>query len=212
MTRLRISASCRITAGEIKVNGQRVLHEPVSAFAEFIRLAYKNTGLSYPKFYKMDDLCKLGLVATEYLLAGRVLSEAHAGENIALAIQNASSTFDTDAAHQHSIDDRNNYFPSPAVFVYTLPNIMLGEICIRHKFFGENALLITPSFDAQALQDYVERLVAGGKASAVLCGWIEQRGDAYDALLMLTEVLAADDNATNFTAFTTEKIQHLYTL
>ncbi len=211
MKQLRIRASCRITAGIIKLNGNSVLDEQSDGFAEFIRLAYKNAGMSYPKFYKMDDLCKLALVATEYVLEGKNLSEQHANEKIALVIQNASSTYDTDAAHQQSIDERENYFPSPAIFVYTLPNIMLGEICIRHKFLGENALLLTPSFDPERLQEYVTMLTATGKASSCICGWVEKHGHDYDAFLMLTEV-GDEGEYDSRELFTTNNIEYFYTL
>jgi hypothetical protein len=59
----------------------------------------------------------------------------------ALVFANRSSSLDTDFKYQESINSQENYFPSPAVFVYTLPNICVGEISIKHKMQTENAFL-----------------------------------------------------------------------
>jgi hypothetical protein len=136
---LGIRKTVRIINGIVAVDGTTVLEDREQlAFPEFIRAAYKFAGMSYPKFYKMDNLCKLALIASEFLLKDTDVIERHGKDQLGLIVQNASSTYDTDMEYQATIDDHANYFPSPAVFVYTLPNIMLGEICIRHKIFGEN--------------------------------------------------------------------------
>ena len=45
---------------------------------------------------------------------------------------------DTDMKHQQIIDKEGDAASSPAVFVYTLPNVAAGEISIRHHIKGEN--------------------------------------------------------------------------
>ena len=95
----------------------------------------------------MDNLSKLAFLAADLLLK----NEVNEGEenNIALLFANKSSSLDTDVKHQESIADRQNYFPSPAVFVYTLPNICMGEISIRHKLYTENSFFIFAQFNAE---------------------------------------------------------------
>lgn len=194
MTGVKISAYCHIVPGKVMLNGQLVQEESTTVFGEFIRLVYKAAGMSYPKFYKMDDLCKLALVGAEQLIKDNQFLERHSKENIGLIVQNASATYDTDATYQASIDDRANYFPSPAVFVYTLPNIMLGEICIKHKIFGENALLISPAFDAAALVQHLDLLMESGRISACISGWVEQKNEHYEAFLFLAEKTEGNGN------------------
>ena len=96
------------------------------------------------KFYKMDNLCKLGYVAAEYLLKD---TNYHPKE-IGIILANASSSLDTDCKHQAIISKEGDKAASPAVFVYTLPNVVLGEICIRHKIQGENTFFVRRQSDA----------------------------------------------------------------
>ncbi len=209
MTDTSISSYCHIVPGKVMLNGQTLVEDGITSLPEFIRVAYKAAGMAYPKFYKMDDLCKLALVAAEHLMKDSTLLERHGKEQLGLIVQNGSSTYDTDSTYQLSIDDRANYFPSPAVFVYTLPNIMLGEICIKHKIFGENALLITPAFNPKALLQHLELLFASNRISACLGGWVEQRGLHYEAFLFLAEKSQAGMNTAN-SPLTAETLEQLY--
>ncbi|MEO8086929.1 MAG: 3-oxoacyl-ACP synthase [Bacteroidota bacterium] len=151
----------------------------------FIKELYKELKCEYPKFYKMDNLCKLAFVASELLLKDRTLH--YEKDEIALVLSNAGSSLDTDKTYYHSVADKSNYFPSPAVFVYTLPNIMIGEICIRHQFLGENAFFITEKFDGDLLTEYSANLLSSGKAKCVITGWIEINGNNWEAAMFLVE-------------------------
>ena len=78
------------------------------------------------KFYKMDNLCKLGYVAAGYLLK----DTNYRPKEIGIILANASSSLDTDCKHQAIINKEGDKAASPAVFVYTLPNVVLGEILL----------------------------------------------------------------------------------
>jgi hypothetical protein len=75
----------------------------------------------------------------------------------------------TDKIYQDSIEQQ----PSPAIFVYTLPNIMIGEICIRHGFKGEGLFFIEENFDKAFVTEYTAELIRSKKAVLGLAGWIE---------------------------------------
>jgi len=107
-------------------------------------------------------------------------------------MSNSSSSLDTDIAHNETIRDRSVYFPSPSVFVYTLPNIVIGEICIKNKIKGESAFLISEKFDAKLLYDYVEEMFDQERVEACLCGWVEVMGDNCSAMVALAEKSMAD--------------------
>lgn len=153
-------------------------------FLEFIKAAYRSMDIKYPKFFKMDGLSKLAFLASEVLLSKEKLNPEEEN-NIAIVFSNKSSSLDTDKKHQESIQDKDNYYPSPAVFVYTLPNICIGEISIKHKLYSENSFFIFDSFNAQYLLDYTNSLLSANKASEVLCGWVEFDGITYEAFLYL---------------------------
>lgn len=177
-----ISGYCTIRDGKVYKNGDLMLEDTTSeTLKELTKGIYKSLELAYPKFYKMDELCKLSFLASEILLQDADL----VSENTALVLSNKASSLDTDRKHHDSIQDKDNYFPSPAIFVYTLPNIMMGEISIRNTFKSENAFFVSESFDAAFITQYSTILMDTQKASEVICGWVDLDTNKYDVFLAL---------------------------
>ena len=182
-----ITTYTHIKHHQISVNGKLVFSgEGSQNTLEFLSSAYKALGLSYPKFHKMDAQCKLGLVATEYLLKESDFLQRVSLDKTAVVLSNSASSLETDRQHQHSISDKSNYFPSPAVFVYTLPNIVIGEIAIKYKITGENAFFVSEKLDAELLENYINSLFENG-SEACIGGWIEVDGSNYEAFIFLAE-------------------------
>ncbi|WP_179021038.1 3-oxoacyl-ACP synthase [Winogradskyella forsetii] len=179
-----ISSFCNIKNNTISLNGAEVYSDDNFEFSEFIKSAYKSFETNYPKFFKMDALSKLAFLAAHVLLKSENLNGDEEND-IAVVLSNKSSSLDTDRKHQKSIEDKNNYYPSPAVFVYTLPNICIGEISIKYKLFSENSFFIFDNFNPQLLLDYSNSLLSTQKAEKVLCGWVELDGNQYNAYLYL---------------------------
>ncbi|UTW63672.1 3-oxoacyl-ACP synthase [bacterium SCSIO 12741] len=162
-------------------------YESVNSFDNWVKAWYRSREVGYGKFFKMDRLSKLGFMAAELVLEGKNLSEKYGPERVAVLLGNRAASLDTDRKHHESIKNRENYFPSPAVFVYTLPNIVLGEIAIRHTFRGENAFFIFDKFEPGFFVDLAQGLLASNKADAVLFGWVDVDGESYEAELYLAE-------------------------
>ena len=135
----------------------------------------------------MDRLSKLAFMAAEVLLGPPNTSREN--RNIAIVLSNRASSLDTDRKYQQSISDEHNFYPSPAVFVYTLPNICIGEISIRHTLRSENSFFIFDSFTPLFLKDYAHSLLHTEKADEVLCGWVEVDEDRYEAFLYLVSAI-----------------------
>src|SRR5690606_20180697 len=76
------------------------------------------------------------------------------GKHTALIAGTTDGCLESDNKHVASIFESENALASPAIFVYTLPNIMLGEACIRHGITGENTCLIMTHNDAHFLNQY----------------------------------------------------------
>lgn len=184
-TNYHISNYCKIENNSLQVNGTTVLEMKDVLFPEFIKNASKAIGLDYPKFFKMDNLSKLAFLAAEAVLKKNINIEEE--NNIALVFANKSSSLDTDVKFQESISDSGNYFPSPAVFVYTLPNICVGEISIRHQLKTENAFFVFEDFNANFMSNYASYLLESGKAEKVLCGWVEYYKNEYKAFVYMVE-------------------------
>jgi len=160
------------------------------SFSKFAKQVYKHLEIKYPKYYKMDKLSKLAFIASEVLLKDTDLLQNTNNEDIAVIISNGSSSLVTDAEYQKTIDDKNNYFPSPSVFVYTLANVMVGEICIRNKINGENTVFISKKFNKDFIFDYVNILFNTDKAKICIAGRVDYNypNNNYDAELYLLEV------------------------
>jgi hypothetical protein len=161
-----------------------MIFESVSeSFSDFSKKGYQNFEINYPKFFKMDNLSKLAFLAAELLLKKEI--DESKENNIALVFANKSSSLDTDVRYQDSISDKENYFPSPAVFVYTLPNICIGEISIKHQLKSENSFFIFEAFNSAFMTNYANALLNSEKANKVLCGWVEYYNEEYKAFLYL---------------------------
>jgi hypothetical protein len=171
----------------VLLNGIVEYVSEVGSVGKFIRSVYRHYNIDYPKFFKMDNLCKLAFLSAEILLQGKDILQKYPGEEVAIILENASSSLEYDQKHVESILDRNKYFPSPSVFVYTIPNIMLAEIAIRHKVKGENAVFIFEQFDPGFIYDYVSELFRNQQVSCCLSGWVECYGDHYQSLLFIIE-------------------------
>jgi hypothetical protein len=195
-----ITDYCTIVQGRITHNGQEVFAAPDASFADFAKLAYKYAETDYAKFFKMDNLSKLSFLAADMLLKGQ---PADGSNNTALLFANASSSLDTDVKYNASIADKENYFPSPAVFVYTLPNICMGEISIKHKLYTENSFFIFEAFNPDFFANYATVLLSTDKAEKVLCGWVEFFKDEYRAFMYLVSKQAGTEH-------TIENIKSLY--
>lgn len=178
-----IQSFCTIQENEIILNGETVFKVEPTSFSDFSKKAYQNFEMNYPKFFKMDSLSKLAFLGAEMLLNKEI--DATKENNIALLFANKSSSLDTDVKFQNSISDKENYYPSPAVFVYTLPNICLGEISIRHQLKSENSFFIFEAFNPVFMANYANVLLSTKKADKVLCGWVEYYNEEYKAFLYL---------------------------
>lgn len=164
-----------------------ITRHPEVPFGVFIRERYRALADPNIKFSKMDDLCKLAYVASCELLAGR--RPDCPAERIGVVLANRSASLDSDMRHQAVIDADDGGGASPAVFVYTLPNIMLGQIAIKHGLKGESTFFAFPDKSCNFIRKYAEGLIAQGRMDAVVWGWCELCGGEYDCELTLTEKL-----------------------
>ena len=186
----------------ITKNGELVfsLDENEKSLDDFLSEAYNAINPNYPKFYKMDHLAKLGFLATEVLLSNFSLEEYQ--NNIGVVLSNASASLDNDQNYFNSTKNG----ASPALFVYTLPNIVAGEICIRHKLKGENAFFVFEKFQPEFISAYVNQVLARG-ANACIAGWTETIGETHDVFLYFAEKIKRE-NSLEHTKEIVEKIYH----
>lgn len=177
--KLYIQNYCSIKNSKVSLNGNLIFEENSEDIKFFFKSVYQYLEPKYSKFFKMDALSKLAFLSAEILL------KEEEQKNIAIILSNNASSLDTDRKHQDSINDKENYFPSPAVFVYTLPNIGIGEISIRHQLKSENGFFVFENYNANFHYNYENILIQNNKSEAVLAGWVNIDGDSYEAFLYL---------------------------
>ena len=180
-----ISEYCVIENNSVTINGNKHFESEELTFSEFAKTIYKKFEIDYPKFFKMDSLSKLAFLASEIILTK--VANTDEENDIALVFSNKSSSLDTDVKYQDSIASKEEYFPSPAVFVYTLPNICLGEVSIKHNLKSENAFFVFDELPSEFIKNYAEVLLETQKAEKVLCGWVEYYQENYKAVVYLVE-------------------------
>ena len=135
----------------------------------------------YPKFFKMDTACKLG-----FLLAERLAEESRfvPREDLAVLFFSTSGSLCNDRHYEESVKD----FPSPSLFVYTLPNIITGEIAIRNKYEGETSAYVLERFDPETFVALVEQAFQDAVTESAVCGWVDARADDdFTAFAFLVE-------------------------
>lgn len=137
----------------------------------------------YPKYHKMDALSRLAFLATELLLSR---SDVPQDSGRATILFNRTSSVVADRCHLGSIAKPGEFYPSPSVFLGTLPNIATGEIAIRHGYTGETSLYITDFRDEALMKKVVSSSFSPGGFRSLICGFVDcDRGDSFEADLKI---------------------------
>lgn len=207
MKKCYISCYSRITDAVVTVNGDTVLSRQSETQDAWLHDIYSFLNMNYPKFFKMDRLSKSGMVAAELLMRQTSIDPDTIKDDWAIVCMNRSSSLDDDTTYQTTIQQADNYFPSPSVFVYTLANIVTGELAIRYKIQGETSFYVSEKMDAETLcQTIVDTFQSNSKTHYVLCGWVEF-GDNHCDVMM---AIVTDSPKTGKIELTNSIINQIY--
>ena len=166
-----------VESSRILLNNKEVYSLESDDFQDFIRSAFKTVCAPNMKFYKMDSLSKLGYVASEVLLDGIEYGE----EDCGLILSGVYGSLDTDIRHQQIIDTETDASASPAVFVYTLPNVVEGEISIRHHIKGENTWFWSDDRTLSDVREYAALSMSAQDMKYCIVGHIDFLNGRYFA-------------------------------
>jgi hypothetical protein len=197
-----ITSSCKIDSSVVFKDGQRIFENKGVDVNDFLLSVYQHFQLNYPKFYKMDNLSKLGWLASEILLKDSFKKDNYQPEEVGVILANSNSSLDDDIKYFDSVKD----IASPSLFVYTLPNIVIGEICIRNHFKGEHAFFIQDTFDAAFIAQQVNYLLDKNILQTCICGWVDVLGEDYKANLFLVE----KQKSENTLLFSAENMNNIF--
>ncbi len=190
MNKWNIVNSVLISSGHVFVNGEKK-HALDPDFVTFSKEIFNTYSKGYGKFFKMDKLSKLGFLSSEIVLKNIEIKDDDLSE-VAVVIGNSEATTPTDIKYFESIKK----IPSPAVFVYTLPNILIGEICIRNKFFGENLFFVSENNFVDDMLLSVKSLTESTNVKYILAAWVNYKND--NDYLANIYLISQDENKLSF--------------
>ena len=180
---LRIVSWVLIRNRQIVFDGETIFEQKDNSTVNFLQTAYEALHINYPRFFKMDNLCKIGFLAAEILLRNRKLKEKYSAEKVSIVFSCANSSLDTDIRYLATMDTA----PSPGLFVYTLPNVLTGELCIRNQIKGEAACFVFNIFDPGFQSEYINLLFETNKTEAGVSGWADYYNNEAEAFFYLVE-------------------------
>jgi 3-oxoacyl-[acyl-carrier-protein] synthase-1 len=132
----------------------------------------------------MDALSKVLFVASE-LLMQRFGCECE-GKRCSMIIFNSSSSIVSDRKHIATFERSDEFYPSPSIFIGTLPNIALGEFAIKHNCTGETSLYILASRSDALMAEVVESAMSQSDTDIMLTGWVDcSSEDSFEAELVI---------------------------
>ena len=202
-----INSYCKIDDSQVLVDGQCLIPNDEGDASAWAGSIYRQLGIQYPKFFKMDTMCKFGFLASELLMRQLGTTPEEPKKDWAVLCLNSCSSLDTDRRYQTTIQEADNYFPSPSVFVYTLANIVTGEIAIRHKIQGESSTFIFQNLDSEMLHRLGCNALAPDKADNLLCGWIDFELGHCNVMMFAVSQQKTTDTALKWTP---ENIRRCY--
>ena len=165
-----------ITPEGLTIDGK---YQPATATGKaLLTELYRTYVGDYPKFYKMDGLSKLGFLASEMLMKYEQDELPTENEQRAVILFNHSASIDTDQHYLASILP-GDYYPSPSLFVYTLPNIVTGEIAIRHHLHGETSFYSLASRNEQLMTQIQQAALSDQATTSMITGWIDYEDEAH---------------------------------
>ena len=166
-----------IAHNEVMVDGIRL--ETAETGAALLTELYKNEVGDYPKFFKMDPLARLAFIATELLLKAEGCERFVDCDDRAVVLFNRTSSIAADRDYVASIDGDEGFYPSPSVFVYTLPNLSVGEIAMRNLYHGETSFYILPERDEKMISKVQEASMLDPATKSMITGWIDYLDDDH---------------------------------
>ena len=146
---------------------------------------YKQYIRDYPRYYKMDILSKVAFICSELLLQAEGTRDQHK-EDRAVILFNHSSAVVSDRTFLSTIFE--DFYPSPSVFVYTLPNIATGEIAIRNGYHGGTSFYILPRKSAEIMDIVINASFRDKAMQSAITGWVNcDDENHFEAEMMIVE-------------------------
>lgn len=186
MTHTVTTHNVHITENLVEVDNQPLSVE--STGKALLTDLYKKFVGDYPRFYKMDILCRLGFISTELLLQAEGRQRFANCDDRATLLVGHHGSLVADKNYLGSISNPDDYYPSPERFVYTLPNIVTGEIAIRNHYHGETGYFYLEKRNNDIIDNIIKSAFQDATTKSVIGGWIDCEDEGrFEADLYIIE-------------------------
>ena len=139
------------------------------------------------RFFKMDLFSRLAYVGAG-ILAKDGLSGCEA-DGVALLVFTLNGSVIADRRHLSTFSEPGEFYPSPSVFINTLPNVVLGEIAVSFGIKGETTLVMLPRRDDGVMERIIGLTAAAAGVSAMICGWVDcEAEDSFCADIKMLKI------------------------
>lgn len=197
---MKLVATSYLSQKGLHLNNELI--QSISSSEEnWLKSIYTALDCDYPKFHKMDNLSKMAFLCTS-VMNESLATIPNKEEDLQLIFANASSSQVTDLKFIDSYQIQGA--PSPSLFVYTLPNIVTGELAIRNKWYGENIFLISEKMDASLFENQMEFAFKKGNKHC-LCAWVESNKDENEECFVFL-VANSNESSNNFKTEITNRL------
>lgn len=125
------------------------------------------SGSVFPRFDRMNGLCRLTVAAVELLGVDFAAWPNERLLRTGVCFGSALGSLATDLEYLSGLADPAG--PSPTLFAYTLASAAVGEVCIRHRLQGPNICLLCDTNDSLPLLETAIAWLENKDADACLC-------------------------------------------
>ncbi len=185
MSESYINYSLSIAKDGLYCNGAKELDLHEEGLIDKLDSIYDSQIKDYPKYYRMDGMAKLVFILGDLICTRTNICSDIDSSDIAFVMLNATGSFPSDSIHSNLIMEGFDK-ASPSNFVYTLPNVGMGEVCIKWKITGEGLFLIEDAFSAKRICEIADLFLAQGKCKAIVIGWAEPTENEGNCIFLIS--------------------------
>lgn len=176
---LKVIASFEMDQQCIQHNGEVIDEISFTNASETLKERYKKYKLKYPKFHKMDLLSKAVILGNYFI---KKAIPKNSTPLVMLFNESASMQSDLQHIYQYNAYDT----ASPGIFVYTLPNICIGEVCIKNDWKSPSGFLLFPKEHFEKYLETVAIEMSKNDSEYAFTGFVEVvEDDIFVALSVL---------------------------
>jgi hypothetical protein len=199
---MRVISFCKISGHSIVLDGERQpdleSHLQGQMLSEKFDNLFKVMHGDYPRFYRLDDYSKLGIIAAELILRKAGLDTVTPKPDMGIILHTRSGTLYADSMYAQTIQDILDFNPDPELFARIHSNAVCSDIALRNNITGESAVFLSDGFNYEMFYRMgADVFATDPDVKQLLMGYLECYGSYASAFFCLVEK-AMDDRPEDY--------------